>query len=103
LNERLEKENDMDIAINKTWRLTSDPANIILQRWQVAQKGKTAGQGDWVNVGYYGDIPAALSGYSRHTQKTFAGKGWDEFNLHMKQVAEDIQAIRRTLEGESHA
>lgn len=92
----------MDIAINKAWRLTSDPANVILQRWQVAQKGKSAGEGSWVNAGYYGDIPAALTGYSRLTQRLFDGKGWDEFSQYMKQAVADIRAIRRTLEGELH-
>ncbi len=58
----------LNMNLDKSYRLISDEHNFILQRKVPLRTKKRAGKTkEWKNVGYWKDVGQALASYARHS------------------------------------
>lgn len=80
----------MNIKIDDTFSLKSDPLNVMLVETKTRQDGKNIGKKVDTVVGYYGTVESALLGYL--TYKTNTSQATT-----IKQLRDDIKEVKEII------
>jgi len=95
-----DKENRMDIRINKDWRITTDARNFILERCRIAEDDtKVYKKGDevWSQEAFYATLDRALSGLVKYDLLKCDAITITALKCRLQSIHDDIEAIRKEL------
>jgi len=84
------------VKLGKDWQITTDSMNIILKRRRrVPAKGGKPAHDRWINVGYYGNLRAALNDI---LDKKIIASGIKDLQTVLKAIEEVRSLIKKVPE-----
>jgi hypothetical protein len=89
----------MLIQLNENTRITTIPANFILEQRREIKEGVHKGEFTWDTIGYYGNLEQLLSGMLRKGLQASECEGIqniiNEIKMAVKTIEEEIKILKR--------
>lgn len=85
----------MQIQINDTYRIDSDPRTFYLQKRAGNDKD---GNEAWNNITYHADLPQVLESYFKTRCRTSEAKGFQEAADEIKAIYREVKEMAKALE-----
>ena len=86
----------MNVQINETWRIVSDPYNFILQQSRIGTGRKNEGEVIWSTIGFFSSVQHALNRLLKEEMLQSEAESLSE----LKGLVRDVQTTIDTVAGE---
>ncbi len=88
---------NIQIQLNKEYRIGTDTYNFILQKLRVQKEGKNEGQEFWENESYHSDLAGVLNAYITAKVKNSDCSNMEELKNFVINIENEIMEITKPL------